>query len=108
MKFYQLSESRQALLNRLDERGRGIVRIGDRKICLMLHKEKLHAFDHLCPHAKHSLLDGIINFQNEIVCPLHAYRFSLKDGVESEQRTNDLKIHVLEERNDGVFIGLDE
>lgn len=108
MKHYKLAETKNDLLKRLDEHGRGLVKIGERKICLVQHNGNLHAFDHLCPHAKHSLLEGKINYQNEIICPLHGYRYSLKNGTEGEQRTNDLRIHQLESRDDGFFLGLNE
>lgn len=87
---------------------RKIVRIGDKRICLVLNNGEFHAFDHLCPHNQHSLLEGTINYQNEVVCPLHSYRFSLKDGSECEQRTRPLKIHSLKIKSDGVFLEVND
>mgnify|MGYP003624262508 FL=1 len=104
MKSFKLFDSKHELMERMREDGRSIVRIGEKKICLVLNQGEFHAFDHLCPHNQHSLLEGAINYKNEVVCPLHAYRFSLKDGSECEQRTRPLKIHSIKIENDGVFL----
>uniref|UniRef100_UPI00404823BD Rieske (2Fe-2S) protein n=1 Tax=Roseivirga sp. TaxID=1964215 RepID=UPI00404823BD len=106
MKRFKLFDTKDDLLESLDENGRLIIRIGEQKICLMRHEEQFHIFDHLCPHNKHSLFDGLINFQSEVVCPLHSYRFSHKDGVECEQRTAALKIHELRFEDPHVYLYL--
>ena len=104
MKSYRLAENKEDLTAKLDEQGKRIIRLGERKICLFLHQDEFYVFDHLCPHNKHPLFDGAINFQNEVVCPLHAYRFSLKDGRECENRTAALVIHKLKFKLEGVFL----
>jgi nitrite reductase/ring-hydroxylating ferredoxin subunit len=104
----KLFNSKDELLERLDENGRLIIRIGERKLCLVLHNDHFHVFDHLCPHNKHSLFEGLINFQAEVVCPLHSYRFSLKDGQECEGRTAPLKVHSLGFEDSKVFLYLKE
>lgn len=106
MKRFKLFDTKEDLIESLDENGRLIIRIGDRKICLMQHEEQYHVFDHLCPHNKHSLFEGLINYQSEVVCPLHSYRFSLKDGVECEHRSAPLIIHKLGYEDLGVFLYL--
>jgi nitrite reductase/ring-hydroxylating ferredoxin subunit len=108
MRRFKLFDTKEDLIESLDENGRLIIRIGERKICLMQHEGQYHVFDHLCPHNKHSLFEGVINFQSEIVCPLHSYRFSLKDGVECEQRTAALMVHKLGFESLGVFLYLNE
>jgi nitrite reductase/ring-hydroxylating ferredoxin subunit len=107
MKWYRLFENKTKLLTALGPEGRRIVRIGDKKICLFHNDGAFYAFDNLCPHNMHSLLEGKINYLKEVVCPLHGYRYSLRDGRECEGRSGDLSIHKLELRNDGVFLGLD-
>jgi nitrite reductase/ring-hydroxylating ferredoxin subunit len=106
MRRFKLFDTKEDLIESLDENGRLIIRIGERKICLMQHEGQFHVFDHLCPHNKHSLFEGVINFKSEVVCPLHAYRFSLRDGVECEQRTAALKIHELTFEDPAVFLHL--
>ena len=83
-----------------------MVRIGERRICIFHLDAGFKAFDNLCPHNGHSLLEGTTNYLGEVVCPLHGYRFSLKDGKESESRCSDLTIHQIDITNDGVFLRL--
>lgn len=106
MKWYKLFDSEARLKTAIGGAGKKIIRIGERKVCLFFHDEAFHAFDNLCPHNMHSLLEGNINYLKEIVCPLHGHRFSLKDGRECEGKSGDLKIHSIEVRQDGVYLGL--
>lgn len=108
MKSFKLFNSKEELMERMGKDGRNIVRIGAKKICLILNKGEFHVFDHLCPHNQYSLLEGTINYKNEVVCPLHSYRFSLDDGRECEQRTKPLKIHSLKIESDGVFLQVND
>jgi nitrite reductase/ring-hydroxylating ferredoxin subunit len=43
-----------------------------------------------CPHAGAKLQAGAVNDQHELVCPMHAYAFSLYDGREARGRCADL------------------
>ena len=106
MKWYRLFATEEQLKTALAPHSRKMLRVGDRRLCLFEHSGRYHVFDNLCPHNKHSLLEGNINFQNEIVCPLHGYRYALSDGLECEGRSGSLSIHSLEIRPDGVFLGL--
>ena len=106
MKWYRLFENKDKLITALGADGRRLVRIGDKKVCLFHHDGVFHAFDNLCPHNMHSLLEGNINYLNEVVCPLHGYRYSLTDGRECEGKSTELSIHKLEVREEGVFLGL--
>lgn len=108
MKWYKLFADETQLTNALGDQGRRMVRVGERRLCLVRQGQQYHAFDNLCPHNKHSLLEGQINYLKEVVCPLHGYRYSLKDGLECEGRSGSLIIHKLEIRDDGIFLGLNE
>lgn len=106
MKWYRLFDDEQALLVALGPDAKRVVRIGERRVCLFHNAGSYHAFDHLCPHNKHSLLEGSINHLGEVVCPLHGYRYSLKDGRECDSKSGSLTIHRIEIRDEGVFLGL--
>ena len=108
MKWYKLFEDKGQLQRALDEQGRRMLRIGERRVCLVEENGEYHVFDNLCPHNKHSLMEGTINYLKEVVCPLHGYRYSLKDGLECEGRSGPLAIHKVEIRAGGVFLGLNE
>ena len=108
MKWYKLFEDEAQLKAALGDQGRRMLRIGERRLCLVRHGDQFHAFDNLCPHNKHSLLEGQVNYLNEVVCPLHGYRYNLKDGLECEGRSGALAIHQIDFRTNGIFLGLNE
>lgn len=106
MKWYKLFNSELKLKAAIGSSGKKIIRIGERRVCLFFHDGAFLAFDNLCPHNMHSLFEGNINHLKEIVCPLHGYRYNLKDGRECEGKSGDLKIHKVEVRPEGVYLGL--
>ena len=82
--------------------------IGGKTICVALNKENLCAFSGKCPHAGGSLSHGYLDAAENIVCPLHRYKFSLKNGRNISGEGYYLKTFPVEIRNDGVFVGFDE
>lgn len=93
---------RNALVN---DRPQLIV-IGTRRICLVLHDEKLLAVEDKCSHNGESLSKGTVNYLGEVVCPWHGHRFNLKTGRESTERSRDLVTYPVKENEEGVFIGV--
>jgi 3-phenylpropionate/trans-cinnamate dioxygenase ferredoxin subunit len=51
------------------------------------------AFSRSCPHAGADLSMGRINYLGDLVCPLHAYSFSLLDGEEERRRCPPIKTY---------------
>lgn len=82
------------LLTASDEDGK------DEKICLSHTKDGFFAVQNKCSHAGADLYKGFINEQNEIVCPLHHYCFSLKTGNNTRGNAVSLKTYRLEWKND--------
>ncbi len=80
-----------------------LVRIGDRRICLLHLQNGFKAIEDECPHMSDSLTKGTVNPYNEIVCPWHSYRFDLRTGEEAERRCRDLKIYPVDQE-DGLSI----
>lgn len=54
--------------------------LGSKEIAVVRKGEEFYAFSMYCPHKGASLIQGSINIQGEIICPLHQYRFELKTG----------------------------
>jgi nitrite reductase/ring-hydroxylating ferredoxin subunit len=100
--FPDTASARQVLVNDRPQ----LVVIGNRRICLVLRNEKLLAIEDKCSHNGESLSKGTINYLGEVVCPWHGYRFSLKTGRESEERSRDLVTYPVLENEEGVFIGV--
>lgn len=99
-------ESHSAMEKVFVEKAIRVLRIGEQKICLAKSKNEFFAFEALCPHQKQPLKEGSLNAFNEIICPLHFYRFNLKTGQEANRLCNDLKTFPMEINDQGVFIKL--
>lgn len=55
------------------------VRLGDREIAIFNLGDRFLAVDNRCPHREGPLADGIVS-GSTIVCPLHAWKFSVETG----------------------------
>jgi len=68
----------------LPEEGRILkISINKKEYFLSRFKNQLYAGKSKCPHANGDLTKGHISANGEIVCPLHRFKFSLKDGKET-------------------------
>jgi len=79
-----------------------------KKICIAKFKEELFAFAFKCPHAGGILADGNIDALGNIVCPLHRYKYDMKNGRNVSGEGYYLKHWPVERRDDGVFVGVEE
>jgi 3-phenylpropionate/trans-cinnamate dioxygenase ferredoxin subunit len=100
--FPDSAAARQVLVNNRPQ----LVIIGTLRICLVLNNDKLLAIEDKCSHNGESLSKGTVNYLGEVVCPWHGYRFNLKTGRESTERSRDLTTYPVMENQDGVFIGI--
>ncbi len=99
-------ESLAAMEKVFIEKAIRVLRIGDQKVCVAKSGNEYFAFEALCPHQKQPLSEGKLNAFNEVICPLHFYRFNLKTGEESSRLCNDLKTFPIEVKEEGIFIKL--
>lgn len=91
-----------------DVDGPAEILVAGKKICVLRYKEKWHACTTRCPHAGAAMSGGYIDALGNIVCPVHHYRFSLQNGRNTSGEGYFLKIFKVEEREDGMYIGLEE
>src|SRR2546421_10008196 len=56
------------------------LKAGDKTISLARHAGQYFAFAHKCPHASGFLAEGWLDALGNVVCPLHRYKYSLKNG----------------------------
>ncbi|MBI2284285.1 MAG: Rieske 2Fe-2S domain-containing protein [Bacteroidetes bacterium] len=83
-----------------------LVKAGDKTVTLAKHNGQLFGCAHKCPHASGILADGYINATGQITCPLHRYRFDLKNGRNTSGEGYFLTTYPVEVRPDGVYMGL--
>ena len=90
--------------------GRCVVADGRQIAVFRLRDGRVFALDNLCPHRAGPLSEGIVGIDHTsrveaVVCPFHAYKFSLIDG-----RGLDTELHVrsypIELRNGRIFVSL--
>ncbi|MFL5787917.1 MAG: Rieske (2Fe-2S) protein [Flavisolibacter sp.] len=80
------------------------VMAGEKRICIAKYNGQLYAFPYTCPHSGGYLADGYIDLLGNIVCPLHHYKFCLKNGRNVSGEGYYLKRWDMEVRDDGVFV----
>jgi nitrite reductase/ring-hydroxylating ferredoxin subunit len=76
------------------------------RICLVLREGELRAVQDKCTHNGESLSKGAVNYLGEVVCPWHGYRFDLRTGRESDERSRDLVTYPISTTEEGVFINI--
>ena len=79
----------------------------DKVICMARYKDDLFAFAAKCPHASGILAQGFIDALGNVVCPLHRYKFCMKNGRNVSGEGYYLKHWRVEIRDDGVFVELE-
>ena len=83
------------------------IEVAGKKICVARGKE-LYACTASCPHAGGIISDGFINDADIVTCPLHRYKFSLQNGINTSGEGYYLKTYPVQTTEDGVFIGIEE
>lgn len=85
-----------------------IAEAGSKKITLAKIGDNIFACAYKCPHAGGILADGYLETTGNIVCPLHRYKFNVTNGRNVSGEGYYLKVFAVEEREAGLFIGLEE
>jgi 3-phenylpropionate/trans-cinnamate dioxygenase ferredoxin subunit len=79
----------------------------EKKVCIGRQGDELFAFAAKCPHASGFFVEGFIDVLGNVVCPLHRYKFCMKNGRNVSGEGYYLKHWPVEIRADGVFVGLE-
>lgn len=80
---------------------------GDKQVCIGRYKGELFAFAAKCPHASGLFAEGLIDALGNVVCPLHRYKFCMKNGRNVSGEGYYLKNWPVEVRDDGVYVRLE-
>lgn len=79
-----------------------------KKICIGKFNEQVFAFAFKCPHAGGILADGYIDALGNVVCPLHRYKYNMKNGHNVSGEGYYLKHWPVELREDGIYVGMEK
>lgn len=85
-----------------------VVKAGEKEVCVGRVKEVLFAFSLRCPHAGGLLSEGCVNSAGYIVCPVHGYKFNIKNGYNVSGEGYYLPHWTVVVKSEGVFIHMDE
>ena len=85
-----------------------VAEVNGKKICIGKFKEDVFAFAYKCPHAGGLLAEGYIDALGNIVCPIHRYKYDMKNGRNITGEGYYLKNWPVEIRESGVFVGLEQ
>ncbi|MBS1734139.1 MAG: Rieske 2Fe-2S domain-containing protein [Bacteroidetes bacterium] len=104
VKWIKIAESREELHFSAD--GTAHAEADGKKLCIISYKEELYACVSKCPHAGGMMADGYIDAVGNIVCPVHRYKFDLRTGRNISGEGYYLKTYPIEERQEGIFVGI--
>jgi nitrite reductase/ring-hydroxylating ferredoxin subunit len=78
-----------------------------KKICLGQTAEGIFAVAQKCPHAGGFLADGFLDANGNLTCPIHRYKFCMRNGRNVSGEGYYLKHWPVEVRPDGVFVEME-
>jgi len=91
----------------LNAAGMTVVEVNGKNICVARWNNEWYAFAAKCPHASGKMDEGFIDSLGNVVCPVHRYRFSLKNGRNTSGEGYYLKTYKLEMRGTALYVGLE-
>ena len=104
MKNFTLGSSKEEALSLFPEKRIKKVRLGEKEIAILRIGQEFYGFAIFCPHRGASLLSGFLNGSNELICPLHEYRFDLKTGQPTSGICPNLPLYTCVLEEDGLKI----
>lgn len=84
------------------------IEVAGKKICVAKTSNSLAACSSTCPHAGGIMCEGFLDSNENIVCPIHRYVFSLTNGRDISGEGYFLKTYPVRIEEDGVFVGFEE
>ena len=69
--------------------------------------ERVFVTDYRCPHLGRPLTMGTPAADCTLTCPVHAWKFSLETGANTDRHQADLKVFPVRQENGLVYVRLD-
>lgn len=103
----KLFDSKKSAFEKLKNREPRKLLINEREYGITRLDETLVVYENRCPHLSESFDHAKISVFNEIICPLHHYRFNLITGEESSMKCKPLKLYqILIDESGAVLLKL--
>ena len=106
IKWFKVADSKEAI--EWQSNKMAIVEAGGKTITVAKHNDEVFAFAYKCPHASGIMADGFIDALGHVACPLHRFRFNIRNGRNVSGEGYYMKTYPIEEREAGVFVGFEE
>jgi 3-phenylpropionate/trans-cinnamate dioxygenase ferredoxin subunit len=103
--WFKIGETDEKLVGEKELR---VMTAGPREICITSWEGRIYAFSGKCPHAGGCLGEGYMDGRGNVVCPVHGYRYKVKNGYNSSGEGFYLRTFIVESRQDGIYVGLPE
>lgn len=104
--WIKIYDTKAALENNIALNKSEVFVLKGEKICVAHTTDGFFAVQDKCPHNGASLNHGYCTEQNEIVCPIHRYKFDLKTGKANSGGSYTLKTYPIDFKENGVFVGI--
>jgi 3-phenylpropionate/trans-cinnamate dioxygenase ferredoxin subunit len=101
--WHKIAESMDEI--EFSSNGMAEIKAGGKTFCVARYNSELFACTQKCPHAGGILSEGYLDASGNIVCPLHRYKFNIKNGRNTSGEGYYLKTYPVELRSDGVYVG---
>ena len=85
------------------------IKAGTLRLCLVRTAKDFFVLQDACPHRMASLSEGHLNDFEEVVCPLHHYRFQVASGrVAGDVACADAQTYPIRIDHRGFCVGIPE
>jgi nitrite reductase/ring-hydroxylating ferredoxin subunit len=82
------------------------LKVNGKRLCVAKFNEQAFAFAYKCPHAGGIMAEGYIDALGNVVCPLHRYKYDMRNGRNVSGEGYYLRHWPVEIREDGVYVGM--
>ncbi|WP_207511060.1 Rieske (2Fe-2S) protein [Longitalea luteola] len=102
--YHQIADHPSELA--FNQQGIAVVEVKGKKICITRFGNEWFAFAYKCPHASGIMSEGYVDAVGNVVCPVHRYKFSLKNGRNTNGGGYYLKTYPVEVREEALFVAI--
>jgi nitrite reductase/ring-hydroxylating ferredoxin subunit len=106
--WYRLFKTLEEAEAQIPLKGLRAVQAGTLRLCLARTAQGFFVLQDACPHRMASLSEGFLNDFEEVVCPLHHYRFHVASGRVAGGTCADAQSYTIRIDHRGFCVGIPE
>jgi len=105
MQWTELSDEVKTALENMNVNQLGKLIIDDRTVCITRLDDGFYGIHNTCPHAGAQLHHGHCNRRGIISCPLHGYKFDMRNGKSADGNNYKLANYHFKVEDGKMYIG---